>query len=324
MMPWHRLVPEVFTSNYADFDLLVIGEINPDLILCGSDIVPAFGQAEKLVEKVRLTIGSSSVIMACGAVSLGLNVAFIGVVGDDEMGCFMLDAMREKGIDTSACIVDTSVSTGLSVILSQLGDRAILTYLGTIPLLKREHIDLSILSRVRHVHVGGYFLLEELRPALPGIFIEARKRGLTTSLDTNWDPTETWDVAAILPYCDVLLPNQEEVLRITKQGDLQAGLSILADKVSTVAVKLGQDGGVVRQGETVFFAPALSVNVVDTTGAGDSFDAGFLYGFLQNWSLAQSICLATACGSLSTRGIGGTIAQPTLAEALAALQLNGL
>lgn len=308
-----------------DFDLLVIGEINPDLILSGSDIVPVFGQVEKLVENARLTIGSSSVIMACGAARLGLNVAFIGLVGDDEMGRFMLNAMQERGIDTSACVTDTAVATGLSVILSRPGDRAILTYLGTIPLLKQEQIDLSILSRARHVHVGGYFLLQALRPALPKLFIEARKRGLTTSLDTNWDPTENWDVAAVLPYCDVFFPNQEEVLQITKQDDLQAGLSSLTDKVGTLAVKLGQAGGmVIRQGETAVSAPALPVNVVDTTGAGDSFDAGFLYGFLHNWSLTQSIHLATACGSLSTRDIGGTTAQPTLEEALAALQQKDL
>jgi sugar/nucleoside kinase (ribokinase family) len=305
-----------------DFDLLVIGEINPDLILYGADISPAFGQAEKLVDEARLTIGSSSVIMACGAARLGLDVAFIGLVGDDELGRFMLRAMQEKGIDTAACIVDTAVPTGLGVILSQPNDRAILTFPGTIPLLKQEQIDLSVLSRARHVHVGGYFLLEQLRPALPGIFAEAKKRGLTSSLDTNWDPAENWDVAAMLPHCDVFLPNQEEVLRITGQDDLQSGIARLADKVSTLVVKLGEAGGVVVQsGETAVSAPALTVDVVDTTGAGDSFDAGFLYGFLHNWPVAQSVRLAAACGSLSTRGLGGTTAQPTLAEALAALRL---
>lgn len=110
------------------FDLLVIGEINPDLILRGKDIVPEFGQAEKLVEHAELTIGSSSVITACGAARLGLSVAFIGLVGNDQFGRFMLDAMQARDIDVSACVVDQTIATGMSVILSDPGDRAILTF----------------------------------------------------------------------------------------------------------------------------------------------------------------------------------------------------
>src|SRR5690606_37798313 len=97
----------------GEFDLLVIGEINPDLNLHGKDVVPAFGQAEKLVEDATLVIGSSSAITACGAARLGLQVAFLGVVGDDPFGHFMLAAMAAKGVDTSACIVDPALSTGL-------------------------------------------------------------------------------------------------------------------------------------------------------------------------------------------------------------------
>jgi sugar/nucleoside kinase (ribokinase family) len=94
-----------------DFDLLVIGDINPDLILSAEDIEPAFGQAEKLVESATLTIGSSSVIMACAAARLGLRTAFIGLVGDDVFGRFMLEAMQERGINTSACV---SILSGAS------------------------------------------------------------------------------------------------------------------------------------------------------------------------------------------------------------------
>jgi sugar/nucleoside kinase (ribokinase family) len=159
-------------------DLLVIGEINPDLVLRGQDVTPAFGQAEKLVEDAHLTIGSSSVITACGAARLGLEVAFIGLVGDDEFGRFMLDAMQARGIDTRGCIVDPDVATGMSVILSQPHDRAILTYSGTMPLLRLEQIDETLLRRARHVHVGSYFLLDNLRPDLPELFARALSRSL--------------------------------------------------------------------------------------------------------------------------------------------------
>lgn len=300
------------------FDLLVVGEINPDLILRGSDVVPAFGQAEKLVDEASLTIGSSSVIMACGAARLGLRVAFAGLVGNDEFGRFMLAAMAARGLDTSACVIDDRVATGMSVILSQPGDRAILTYPGAIPLLTVDQIDRSMLARARHLHVGSYFLLDALRPDLPGLLAEARRNGLSTSLDPNWDPRDDWDVAAVLPHCDIFLPNEEEVLRITSAAEFSAGLDALAAQVPTLAVKRGKAGGVARRGVETVAAPALPVQAVDTTGAGDSFDAGFLYGYLNGYSLQDALSLACACGSLSTRAAGGTTAQPTLSEAEAA------
>ena len=192
--------------NKIMFDLLVIGEINPDLILRGGDVTPAFGQVEKLVDEATFTIGSSSVIMACGAARLGLSVAFIGLVGDDEFGRFMLSAMENRGLDISACVVDKNVPTGMSLILALPGDRAILTYPGSMPILELTQIDKHMLSKARHLHVGSYFLLDQLRPDLPALFGEAKKMGLSTSLDTNWDPQEKWDVSSMLPYCDVFFP----------------------------------------------------------------------------------------------------------------------
>ena len=303
-----------------EFDLLVIGEINPDLIVSGHDVIPEFGQAEKLVEDARLTIGSSSVITACGAARLGLTVAFIGLVGDDELGRFMLEAMKGHGIDISACVVDPATTTGISVILSGPDDRAILTYPGTIPLLRIDQIDESLLQRTRHLHLGSYFLLDTLRPRLPDLFSHARDHGLTTSLDTNWDPSNKWDVTPILPHIDLLLPNKNEVLLVSGKENFLDAMDTLAAQVPTLAVKLGALGGLARRGDKVVTTPALAVEVVDTTGAGDSFNAGFLYGHLNDYTLQDSLALAGACGSLSTRSAGGTAAQSTLNEAQVAIQ----
>jgi sugar/nucleoside kinase (ribokinase family) len=303
----------------ADFDLCVIGEINPDVVLRGPDLAPDFGQAEKLIEGAALTIGSSSVIMACGAARLGLKVAFVGVVGDDQLGHFMLRAMNVRGVDTSACIVEPQLETGLSVILSQPEDRAILTHLGAIAALRPEWVDREMLRRVRHVHVGSYFLLDALRPGLPALYREARDLGVSTSLDTNWDPSGAWKdgLDELLPLVDLFLPNETEALRIAGCDNLDEALEWLSERISTVAVKLGERGGIAWEGGQRVRAPALPVQVVDTTGAGDSFDAGFLYGYLNGWPLARSLHLACACGSLSTLAPGGTEGQPTLSEALA-------
>ncbi len=308
-----------------EFDLLVIGEINPDLILRGQDVTPAFGQAEKLIEDAALTIGSSSVIMACGAARLGLKVAFIGAVGDDEFGRFMLDQMGQRGIDTSACVVDPAVPTGMSVILSRPDDRAILTFSGTMSTLTIDQIDQGMLARARHLHLGSFFLLDALRPELPALFARAKAAGLSTSLDTNWDPQERWDsgLSQLLPHIDLFLPNEAEAKLIAGKDDLEQALSRLAEMVPTIAVKLGAEGGLVRHQGQEWRQPPLPVAVVDTTGAGDSFDAGFVYGFLNSWSQAASLKLACACGSLSTRASGGTGAQPTLIEARHALARSG-
>lgn len=303
-----------------DFDLLVVGEINPDLVLRG-DVEPRFGQAEKMVDAADLTIGSSSAIMACGAARLGLRTAFVGVVGDDAFGHFMLDAMRHRGIDTRHCVVDPALETGVSVILSRGADRAILTHLGAISALREDQVDRALLRSSRHLHVGGFFLLDALRPDLAALFREAREAGLTTSLDTNWDPRDAWndELASVLEHTDVLLPNAEEAMRIAGTSDLDAAVAELGRRVPTVAVKLGGDGGRAIRGQGEAFAAALEVDLVDTTGAGDTFDAGFLHAYLDGRTLEEALRFACACGSLSTRAAGGTSAQPTLAEARAAL-----
>lgn len=301
----------------SQFDLLVVGEINPDIILRGANVVPTFGQVEKLVDQAALTIGSSSVITACGAARLGLKVAFVGVVGDDVYGRYLLNAMQERGIDTSHCIIDPAFQTGFSVILAKPdGDRAILTFSGTIAALQPDQVDRALLKQTRHLHVGSYFLLDKLRDGLPDLFAAAHAHGLTTSLDTNWDPQEQWQVGSILPHCDLLLPNEAEAKQLAGCDDLEAALTKLAETVPTLAVKLGAEGGLGRQGDELVRLRPYPIQVIDTVGAGDSFNAGFLYGFIQQWSLKQSLQLALACGSLSTRATGGTTAQPTLKEAL--------
>jgi len=301
------------------FDLLIPGEINPDLILSG-DVEPQFGQAEKLVESAALAIGSSSVIAACGAARLGLKVAFIGICGDDLFGRFMLEEMRKCGIDTSAVIVDPHRSTGLTVILNKGHDRAMLTYPGTIPALRAEDISDDLLRQARHLHVASYFLQDGLRPGLPRLFERARALGLTISLDTNWDPTGTWEgVLDLLPLVNVFLPNEAEAKALTGAENVEEAASRLQVRVETAAIKLGQDGALgVSHGQRVR-VPSIPVRVVDTVGAGDTFDAGFLYGYLNDWPLEKSLRLAAVCGALSTRAAGGTAAQPTLPEALSFL-----
>lgn len=311
-----------------DLDLLVLGEVNPDVIVRATDPRPVFGEVERWVDAIELVIGASSVILACGAARLGLRVAMAGVVGDDALGRFMLAAMAERGLEAGAVRIDPTVPTGASVILSDGRDRAILTAAGTIPRLRVADVPDELVARARHVHAGSVFLLDDIRSDLPALFRRARAGGATTSADTNWDPRGTWDggVRALLAETDVFLPNAVEATRIVGVEDPEAAArTLLALGPRVVAVKLGPagalavtaDGGVAR-------VAAVPVEPVDTTGAGDSFDAGFLAAWLAGRPLDACLAIGAACGALSTRAAGGTAAQPTLAEAEAAARAAGL
>jgi len=302
-------------SKHA-FDLLVAGEINPDLIVSG-DVVPVFGQVEKLVDSAVLTIGSSSAIFACGAARLGLKVAFVGVCGEDMFGKYMLAELQEHGVDVSGVTMLPDQKTGLSIILARGSDRAILTFPGLIPSLSADAVTDNMLGRARHLHVASYFLQTSLQPGLPDLFTRAHALGLTTSLDPNWDPTNQWlGFEGLLKQVDVFLPNEKEALALTGTQNYESACRKFSTSGRIVAIKLGAQGAISCHGEIITCLPALPVDVVDTVGAGDSFDAGFLFGFLNGWKIERSLHLAIACGSLSTRAAGGTTSQPTLEEAM--------
>jgi sugar/nucleoside kinase (ribokinase family) len=308
-----------YRSDVKRLDLLVLGDANPDLVLRGGEVAPAFGQAERIVDEARLVVGGSGAIAACGAARLGLRVGFCGVVGDDLFGSFMRERLAERGVDLAGLAVDPHRPTGLSVILSAPQDRAILTSIGTIGDLRGSLIDPDLLAAARHVHVSSYFLQRALWPDLPSVLEEARDGGATVSLDPNWDPSGAWDLSSILPRVDLFLPNVIEATRVARISDLDEAVARLRTVTAGVVVKAGERGAVAAVGEERAEAPALEVRAVDTTGAGDSFDAGFLAGFLAGEPLADALALANACGALSTRAVGGTEAQPTLEEARAAI-----
>jgi sugar/nucleoside kinase (ribokinase family) len=152
---------------------------------------------------------------------------------------------------------------------------------------------------------------------MPELFKRAIALGLTTSLDTNWDPEEKWvGVDELLKHTTVFLPNDAEALSLTGAPTVVEAAERLAAQSSIVAVKMGVDGGLVFDGDSLYRAPIIPVEVVDTVGAGDTFDAGFIFGFLQGWSLERCLKLGIVCGSLSTRMAGGITSQPVLDKAL--------
>ncbi len=165
-----------------DLDLLVVGDCNPDLVLAGERLRPQFGQGETWVEQAQLVVGGTSSITACGAARLGLRTAMAGVVGDDLFGRFMLDELAARGVDTGPTVVHSGTPTGLSVVLTEPGDRATMTFQGTIGALQPAMVSDQLLARARHVHTGGWFL-QGAAPVLTDVLRRARAAGATTSLD---------------------------------------------------------------------------------------------------------------------------------------------
>ncbi|MFB6719510.1 carbohydrate kinase family protein [Kribbella sp. NPDC056345] len=294
------------------YDLLVIGDANPDVVVGPVDQPILFGQRERLVPHGALLLGGSAAIMACGAARLGLRVAFVGRVGADAAGDFVRTALAGRGVDVSAMIVDPSLPTALTTVLTSGDDRAMITSPGCLPATTANDVPTALLRSVRHVHASSFYLMPELAAGLAGLFKEAKAAKATTSLDPNDDPSERWDrmvLDPVLRVTDYFLPNASEAQQLTGHPSTREAAGILARRGPLVVVKDGASGALAHDGAKVLKAPALQVPFVDAVGAGDSFDAGFVTARLNGFGRERALTIAAACGSLSTRAAGGTAAQ---------------
>jgi sugar/nucleoside kinase (ribokinase family) len=315
-------------SARGGFDLVVVGDANPDVLVSGAPETPPAGQAETLVDGGALALGGSAAIVAHGAARLGLSTALVAMVGRDPAGDFVLDVLTAAGVEIGFVTRHESLPTALTVCLNRPdGDRAILTAAGCLPAFGPEHVPALA---ARHVHAASYFLQPRLAAALPGLLAAARATGASTSLDTNDDPAGAWRLApGLLAACDLLLPNEDEAIalaralgtRETPRADpLDAALVTLAAAGPAPVVKRGRRGAVAYVDGKIMSARGPAVTPVDTVGAGDGFDAGFLAGWLAAGDLARGLAWGCACGALSTRAAGGAAGQPerAAAESLAA------
>lgn len=292
----------------ADFDITIAGEVNLDLILYGLDeALPT--DREILASNFEVTLGSSSGILAHNLAVLGKRVGFVTRCGSDPLGAIAMERLAESGADLSRCTKGgAQTKTGVTILLPHGRSRRILTYPGIMVDMTVADLDIDYLSRAKHFHLSSLFLLRGMHAGLPGLFRELKRRGLTLSLDTNDDPEDRWDgvLEELLPYVDVLLPNDDEVRRIARRHSIEDALDVLSARVPLIAVKCGHRGALVQEGERRLAVPAVEVQPVDTIGAGDSFDAGFLAAWLGGATAEQSAQAGNITGALSTQRPGGT------------------
>jgi sugar/nucleoside kinase (ribokinase family) len=290
------------------FDVTIAGEINLDLILYGlSKDIPV--EREMLASGFEVTLGSSSAILAHNLAALGISTGFITRVGQDELGQLALNRLKESGADLSkAVFTSDETKTGVTILLHHGSERRILTYPGTMFEMTIDDLDIDYLASAKHFHLSSLFLHRALQADLPALFRELKSRGLTLSLDTNDDPEDKWDgvLRELLPFIDVLLPNCEELCRMTHRSDVDDALRELTSIVPVIAVKCGKEGALVQNGRQRTLIPGVEVQPVDTIGAGDSFDAGFLAAWLSGHSPEESARAGNITGAFSTLRPGGT------------------
>ena len=299
-----------------EFDILVIGELNVDLILNGLPSLPEEGK-EILADQMTLTLGSSSAIFASNASTLGNKVAFLGKTGTDQFGDLVFKSLNDKDVDTQFIIRSSTDKTGATIVLNFDEDRAMVTYPGAMETLSVDDINNEQLLKARHMHVSSIFLQPAIKKDIVSIFRIAKDLGLTTSLDVQWDPAEKWDVdlEALLPLVDVFLPNETELRALTGEKDLEMAIEQIKPFINTVAIKMGNKGSRgVTKNKDITEEPFLNKEVVDAIGAGDSFNAGFITGFLAGKSLSDCLKYGNLTGAVNTTASGGTGAFKSLKD----------
>jgi len=285
----------------------------------GGDIVPRFGQEEQLVDDYTLEMGGSTCIFACQAAKLGMRVGIMGKVGRDYFGRLILKRLRSCGVDIRYVTIEKKLKTGLGIALCKENDRSILTIMGSLNALEPGDVTAKFLNTTRHLHHGSFFLQTGLKPGIPNIFRAAKKQGITTSLDTNWDPAENWNstLNETLSLTDIFMPNKQELLHITKAESLEDGIKTLHEAgVRIVVLKMGETGALLSSEGQFHYCKVTPVVGGDSVGAGDSFDAGFLAGWLRGLPLPSCLRLACGCGRSVARQIGGLRGQPSWEQAL--------
>jgi sugar/nucleoside kinase (ribokinase family) len=291
------------------FDIVLVGETNLDLILYGlPEDMPT--EREILGRDFNITLGGSSSILAHNLQILGTRVGFVSEVGEDAMGEIALGYLNRAGVDLTHIRARKDAKTGVTILLPHERRRHILTYQGVMSDLTVDDLDMAYLSAAGHFHLSSLFLQTGLHRGLPQLFDELRSLGTTISLDTNDDPSGVWRgvLDRLLDRIDILLPNEDELLRIANAETLEQALDKLSGRIPMIVVKCGSRGAVVQRGSQRDWVEPVAVELVDTIGAGDSFNAGFLHAWLHGEDPIRATTLANRTGALSTLRPGGIAA----------------
>ncbi len=293
------------------FDIIALGELNVDLILNQIESEPEIGK-EKFAKQMTLTLGSSTAIFAANAAALGAKVAFCGMIGNDSFGDLVETSLQKKGVDTRYLIRQNKYATGATICMSYDEDRANLTYQGAMDFMSLSDINPEVFKQTKHIHISSIFMQSGVKRDLMKILTLCRENGVTTSLDTQWDPIEAWDLdyKQVLPMLSVFMPNETELKFLTRSETLDDAIEKIRPYTNAAVIKCGSKGSILmRKGLPDRIQPALlNTNVVDCIGAGDSFNSGFITRFAAGDALDKCQQYGNMTGAVNTTAAGGTTA----------------
>ncbi|MDQ6422307.1 carbohydrate kinase family protein [Paenibacillus sp. LHD-117] len=292
------------------YDSIVIGDANIDLVVAGCNEIPAPGQ-EVFVRQMTLHVGGGAALFSLALAKLGMKVAFNGIVGEDGFGQFVRDQFSRYGIDTRYIRTSRKNNTGISIAINPEKDRSFISYAGTNSELCLKQLDMDSVALGRHVHLTGYRGSHNHQEYVD-VARKLKALGLTTSLDVGWDDTGEWHrgIFELMKDVDVFFMNEMEAMHYTGKPTIRECVGELSRHSRHFVLKLGPEGAVATVEGKTMYRSGFQVPVIDTTGAGDSFNAGYIYGFLNGKKTEQCLLYANACGAMSVSQFGGSSGTP--------------
>ena len=297
------------------YDVIVTGSYFCDLVFTGLPTLPQLG-TEIYAPQLDLVIGGGAANTAIALRRLAVNVGLATELGDDLFSRFAADQLRVEGIDATLINQSASALRRLTVSLSYPQDRAFVTYVDPAPTSAERAARALASADCRHIHFPGL----SITPTMLDILTDCRTRGINVSMDCQHraETLQSPLVCEILSQLAIFMPNETEALRLTGADSVETAIRTLAEITPCVVIKRGAAGAIARwrgiEGAGTCEIPAIPSVVIDTTGAGDIFNAGFLAAYLERQPIAECVRWGNYCGALSVRGVGGTQTAPTRSQ----------
>jgi sugar/nucleoside kinase (ribokinase family) len=302
----------------SEIEVLCVGIAVADVMAKPVDDVPDWDRLGTF-DHIEHHMGGCAVNTAVDLVRLGVPAGVSACVGRDGAGAFVRDSLVEAGLDTAGLVATDEAATSYTfVMIGSDGRRRYLHHVGANAHFTEGHVPGALVARARVLHMAGSLLM----PAMDGeptarLLARARDRGVLTSMDTAFNPDV--DARALLepclPHLDILVPSIEEARALTGESEPNAMLDWFGDcRIGLLGVKLGAEGCLLRTPDGTKHYPAFTVPVVDGSGAGDAFMAGFLYGVLQGWAIERTAHFANATAAHCIQAIGCSAGVPSAAE----------
>jgi sugar/nucleoside kinase (ribokinase family) len=294
------------------FDVTCVGILVADAIARTVDGLPESGKLE-LIDKIELFSGGCAANSAIDMSKLGLNIAIVGKIGNDGFGKFMFNSLKDEKVNVEGLKVDGNTGTSSSLVtVDSNGERSFLHYLGANAEFVIDDINFDIIENSKIIFVAGTMLMPKFDGIQCADFLKkVKEMGKYTVLDTAWDSKGRWMnlLNPCMKYIDLFIPSLEEAIMFSgKEEPEEISDVFLSMGVKTVVIKLGKKGCFIKDqnGEKHLIPTYTKVKAVDTTGAGDSFVAGFLTGLTKGWNLYECGKFANAVGTHCVMAAGAS------------------